>query len=344
MKTLRIKSFLLLFLCGMAVSCSNGGGSWMEGYWVDDEASSYLFVKGDKIYMASPTSKRKKKLDYNHVKSLFDKQTIEPWNSYEIGNAIGIGGDNDKVYYRETIGVKDINKIKKIDEYVDESKWEDITTFLLEITCDLPSHDYKYLGSVQSGISESFLFSEDKEKILVYMDCDLEYDDMHEPKLYSKIEPTGKEKELSPEEVIKESWSELFDDRDIAVFDTGLMNKDSWGKTDYYYLFFHAYSFSDNKDEGTAAMCTYSKYDGSSMVALTNYMRYNYRVKGDIVYLTDGKNDVGFKLNAHEIPYKYDANQCTLFGDIWFSNTYSAKSTAQPIEFNYTRWLKYAMF
>ena len=195
MKTNSLFTLLLVLFSFMSVSCSNGDSSnWMEGYWVDDDSSSYLFVNNDKIYFAYSPSENNEKLDYSHVKALFDKQSFEPWEIYEIGNALGVGGYDDEVYYRETIGVKDINMIKAIDEYVTESEWREITRYLKEKTQNLPSHEFHYLGSVQCGVDECFLFSEIEKKILVKLDCELEYGDMSAPKFYSKIEPTGGEK------------------------------------------------------------------------------------------------------------------------------------------------------
>lgn len=344
----KIKSFftlLLVSLCLIVVSCKNSGdGNWMEGYWVDDESSSYLYVNGGKIYMAPPTSKRKTILDYNHVKALFDKRNFEPYEIIEIGNAIGVGDEG--IYYRDIIGVKDINKIKTVGEYITESEWRVMTRELSEPPKESPSHDYYYLGSVQCGVSESILFSEAKEKKIVYIEYDLDYGDASNPKRYSKIEPTGKEKELSPEDFAEESWGELFDERGIVVFDTGLTSNDYDNSIYHYYLFFRGYSHS-NMTEGTVSMCDYHIIN-KSMVGMNQLMRFNYVFKNGRVYLTTGEWQTSSgkwnNLGIHEMSFEYNSDDSQLNGTFWFREDKSYNIYAKPIDFDYVRWLSYNMF
>ena len=311
-------------------SCSGNG--WMEGYWVNEDSSQYLFVKGDEVYTAYPTSKRKKTLDFDGAKELFEKQAIEPWNTFEIGKAIGVGDEG--IYFSESIGVKDIKRIKKIDEYVDESIWEKIIEAL-------PSNDYKFLCAVQCGVDEDLIFCSSKEKNLAHVSVDLEYGDKG-LELYSKIKKTGKEKKLTPEEKQLKSWGELFDENDVVVFDTGLVGH--YPGTKYFYLFLHSSKSSDNKTEGKAKMCEYlidSK--PSNRGRLFEIARYDYALKNGMLYLTHGEvvylgTEIKHRLDIDEMSMKYHEDNHTLEGVIWINNRDNYDITATPIDFDYTYW------
>lgn len=329
---------LLSILCLFSASCCNNGGKWIQGYWKSDNNYEYLFVKGNKIYRIFPDN-RKKNIDFSAVKALFEEQQeIEPWCIYDIGKLNGT----------TEIGIKSIKKIKSLGEYIDESEWQEITSYLEDNTSDLSSNAFKFLSSVQEGASQNTFFIEEKEKALFSIECDFDYGFSYGLTRYSKIEPSGKKNKQSPEEISEESWHNLFDENNIAVFDIGLTDK--FGIWDnQYYLFFHAYSYSDGMTEGTATLCNYSTSTHSTVVSMGENMRFNYVFKNGVVILTGAEwyeliRKNWHKLNIHEIPFTFNTTEHSLSGRYWFRNNQSYMITAKPIDFDYSYWINRVRF
>lgn len=158
--------------------------NWMEGYWGaknDDGRYYYLKVEDGKIVMLSEESDTIR--DFDGVNRLFETKKADIWDIHEIGNAIKTGDDS-----REEIGISDINDVSyKRLIYLSESGWDILKKQLIE-NSGLTSKRFQFVSMVQEGVAESFIFSNPDNKVLIYVDVDVAYDEPGPTMLFKKID------------------------------------------------------------------------------------------------------------------------------------------------------------
>ena len=316
--------FAVTVIIIVVTACTSNRTSSMKGYWTSD-GHSLLFI--DDNYIHSGYSEARVN-DVDAAKRFFSNSAS--FGSYELNPKKMEDTEYDYIinHYLEKDFAGDTQKMSIVSEggegvigfiVLFNNNEKDITELSFSFEDDDDSYTlvkYHKIESAKPNISEDKKAKQDKDR----------------RKKRGKIDP----------------WASIFDENDMACYDTGL----SRGKNDdhkyFFYMFIHPYDFSDDKTEGTVTVNEYHTRTFSDVITMHQAMRCTYKYKDGVLYLTNCNyrtTDDQWRLMSGLSQSKlyFSADSQELSGDLlnWAkrSSTYPIK--AKKMEFDYSGWRRY---
>ena len=316
--------FAVTVIIVVVTACTSNRTSSMKGYWTSD-GHSLLFI--DDNYIHSGYSEARVN-DVDAAKRFFSNSAS--FGSYELNPKKMEDTEYDYIinHYLEKDFAGDTQKMSIVSE-----GREDIGGVII-----LYNNDEKEI------IELSFSFEDDDDSYTLAKYHKLE---SAKPKI-SEDKKTKKDKDRRKKRGKIDPWASIFDENDMACYDTGL----SRGKNDdhkyFFYMFIHPYDFSDDKTEGTVTVNEYHTRTFSDVITMHQAMRCTYKYKDGVLYLTNCNyrtTDDQWRLMSGLSQSKlyFSADSQELSGDLlnWAkrSSTYPIK--AKKMEFDYSGWRRY---